>query len=119
MSARFVDRTVRYCSFCQGAASRPGVDTHEAHGCRGEDVPTIALGPSKISAAAQAEAARKQLAAWTVKAEAQRRGWLVRDYRSTRRAVRTWGVPTLITAGFSLWRLRLRARRKRAAAKTA
>ena len=54
-----------------------------------------------------------------LKSEAQRRGWLVRDYRSTRRAVRTWGVPTLITAGFSLWRLRLRTRRKRAAAKTA
>ena len=54
-----------------------------------------------------------------LKAEAQRRGWLVRDYRSARRAVRTWGVPTLVTAGFSLWRLRLRARRKHARAKNA
>ncbi|HZK32307.1 MAG TPA: HAD-IB family hydrolase [Corynebacterium sp.] len=51
-----------------------------------------------------------------LKAEAQRRGWAVRDYRNARRAVKTWGVPTLVTAGFSLWRLRLRARRKAARA---
>ncbi|MHA2787973.1 HAD family hydrolase [Corynebacterium sp. S7] len=37
-----------------------------------------------------------------LKAEAERRGWTVRDYRSMRRAVRTWGVPALVTAGFSL-----------------
>lgn len=38
--------------------------------------------------------------------EAIRRGWTVRDYRSLRRAVRTWGVPALATAAFSLggWR---------------
>ncbi|MEJ4100574.1 HAD-IB family hydrolase [Corynebacterium mastitidis] len=39
---------------------------------------------------------------------AQRRGWLVRDYRNVRKAVRTYGLPGLATAGFSLlgWRLR-------------
>lgn len=38
----------------------------------------------------------------TLKAEAQRRGWAVRDYRGVRRAVRTWGVPALATAAISL-----------------
>lgn len=34
------------------------------------------------------------------------RGWLIRDYRSVRRAIRTYGLPALITAAFSLggWR---------------
>nr|WP_033378205.1 HAD-IB family hydrolase [Corynebacterium lubricantis] len=48
-----------------------------------------------------------------LKAEAERRGWTVRDYRNMRRAVRTWGVPALVTAAFSLagWK-RLRKRSK-------
>ena len=39
--------------------------------------------------------------------EAVRRGWQVRDYRSVRRAVRTWGLPALATAAASLgsWRV--------------
>ncbi len=39
--------------------------------------------------------------------EAEQRGWTIRDYRSVRRAVRTWGLPALATAAFSLgsWRL--------------
>ncbi|AKE38246.1 HAD-superfamily subfamily IB hydrolase, TIGR01490 [Corynebacterium camporealensis] len=39
---------------------------------------------------------------------AQRRGWLIRDYRSIRKAVRTYGLPALATAAFSYggWRLR-------------
>ena len=34
------------------------------------------------------------------------RGWLVRDYRSVRRAIRTFGLPALATAAFSYggWR---------------
>lgn len=41
-----------------------------------------------------------------LKAEAKKRGWAIRDYRSVRRAVRTFGIPTLLTAAFSLtgWR---------------
>lgn len=39
---------------------------------------------------------------------AQNRGWEVRDYRNIRRAVRTWGVPSLATAGMTVagWRFR-------------
>ncbi|MBC3186712.1 HAD-IB family hydrolase [Corynebacterium sp. zg-331] len=39
---------------------------------------------------------------------AHRRGWLVRDYRNVRKAVRVYGLPGLATAGFSLlgWRLK-------------
>lgn len=38
---------------------------------------------------------------------AEDRGWLIRDYRSIRRAVRTYGLPTLATAALSYlsWRL--------------
>lgn len=32
---------------------------------------------------------------------AEARGWLIRDYRSVRKAVRTYGVPALVTALFS------------------
>ena len=37
---------------------------------------------------------------------ASERGWLVRDYRSVRRAIRTYGLPALATAAFSYggWR---------------
>lgn len=36
--------------------------------------------------------------------------WLIRDYRSVRRAVRAYGLPALLTAVFSLgsWRLILK-----------
>ena len=39
--------------------------------------------------------------------EAARRGWQVRDYRSVRRAIRTFGLPALFTAAASLgsWRV--------------
>ncbi|AKK07786.1 HAD-IB family hydrolase [Corynebacterium testudinoris] len=39
--------------------------------------------------------------------EAVKRGWQVRDYRNLRRAVRTFGLPALATAAFSLssWRV--------------
>lgn len=39
--------------------------------------------------------------------EAKRRGWAVRDYRSMRSALRSYGLPTLATAAFSFgsWRL--------------
>lgn len=33
---------------------------------------------------------------------AERRGWELHDYRSLRTAIRTWGLPTLITAAFSV-----------------
>ncbi|MGP6174795.1 HAD-IB family hydrolase [Corynebacterium sp. A21] len=38
---------------------------------------------------------------------AEERGWELRDYRSIRKAVRKWGVPTLATAAFSYssWRI--------------
>lgn len=49
-----------------------------------------------------------------LKAEAKRRGWAVRDYRSMRRAVRTWGVPALLAAAFSVSGLR-RLRHKKTA----
>ncbi len=41
-----------------------------------------------------------------LRGEAVNRGWAVRDYRSLRRAVRTWGLPALATAAFSVggWR---------------
>ncbi|APT88180.1 phosphoserine phosphatase [Corynebacterium frankenforstense DSM 45800] len=47
-------------------------------------------------------------------AEAHARGWQVRDYRSLRKAVRTYGLPSLFTAAFSIagWRLRRRWRRR-------
>ena len=37
---------------------------------------------------------------------AEKRGWIVRDYRSIRRAIRTYGLPALVTAAFSYggWR---------------
>ncbi len=37
---------------------------------------------------------------------AEERGWLIRDYRSLRKAIRTYGLPALITAAFSVggWR---------------
>ena len=37
---------------------------------------------------------------------AEERGWIVRDYRSIRRAIRTYGLPALVTAAFSYggWR---------------
>jgi len=37
---------------------------------------------------------------------ASEHGWLVRDYRSVRRAIRTYGLPALATAAFSYggWR---------------
>ncbi|GAB3944680.1 HAD-IB family hydrolase [Corynebacterium tapiri] len=38
----------------------------------------------------------------TLKAEAAKRGWVIRDYRNVRRAVRTYGVPALAAAGVSL-----------------
>ncbi|MDO4761099.1 MAG: HAD-IB family hydrolase [Corynebacterium sp.] len=38
--------------------------------------------------------------------EAQRRGWTIHDYRSVRKAVRTFGLPALITALFSWKALR-------------
>ncbi|WP_080793268.1 HAD-IB family hydrolase [Corynebacterium pacaense] len=40
--------------------------------------------------------------------EAARRGWEIRDFRNIRRAVRTFGIPALVTAAFSVtgWRLR-------------
>ncbi|WIM68013.1 HAD-IB family hydrolase [Corynebacterium breve] len=41
-----------------------------------------------------------------LKAEAIKRGWIVRDYRSMRRAVKTWGVPALVTAALSFWGLK-------------
>nr|WP_234034598.1 MULTISPECIES: HAD-IB family hydrolase [Corynebacterium] len=34
--------------------------------------------------------------------EAEKRGWEIRDYRSLRKAVRTFGVPALVGAGFSV-----------------
>jgi len=39
--------------------------------------------------------------------EAERRGWQIRDYRSVRRAVRTFGLPALLTTAVSVgsWRL--------------
>lgn len=42
---------------------------------------------------------------------AEDKGWLIRDYRSVRRAVRSYGLPTLATAAFSFagWRLSRRA----------
>lgn len=41
---------------------------------------------------------------------AEDEGWLIRDYRSVRRAIRTYGLPTLITAVFSFgsWRYLLK-----------
>ncbi|MGD7003105.1 HAD family hydrolase [Corynebacterium halotolerans] len=38
---------------------------------------------------------------------AEQKGWEIRDYRSIRKAVRKWGLPTLLTAAFSYssWRL--------------
>ncbi|AWB81158.1 HAD-IB family hydrolase [Corynebacterium yudongzhengii] len=48
-----------------------------------------------------------------LKKEALRRGWIVRDYRSVRRAVRTYGLPALATAGISLASLKLRRARRR------
>ncbi|MDP9852114.1 HAD superfamily hydrolase (TIGR01490 family) [Corynebacterium lowii] len=38
---------------------------------------------------------------------AQKRGWIVRDYRNVRKAIRTYGIPGLATAGFSFlgWKL--------------
>lgn len=48
-----------------------------------------------------------------LKTEAARRGWIVRDYRNVRRAVRTYGLPALAAAGFSLASLRVRSVRKR------
>ncbi|MCZ9309523.1 HAD family hydrolase [Corynebacterium uberis] len=43
-----------------------------------------------------------------LRAEAQRRGWQIRDYRNVRKAIRTFGLPGLVTAAFSLagWRWR-------------
>ena len=35
--------------------------------------------------------------------EAIRRGWDIRDYRSIRKAIRTFGLPALFTAAFG-WR---------------
>lgn len=32
---------------------------------------------------------------------AEERGWLIRDYRSVRKAIRTYGLPALVTAAFS------------------
>lgn len=45
--------------------------------------------------------------------EALKRGWEVRDFRSMRRAVRTFGLPALATAAFSVtgWRMRRRFRK--------
>ncbi len=45
-----------------------------------------------------------------LRAEALSRGWEVRDFRSLRKAVRTFGLPALATAAFSVtgWRLRRR-----------
>lgn len=42
--------------------------------------------------------------------EALKRGWVVRDFRSLRKAVRAFGVPALATAAFSVtgWRMRRR-----------
>lgn len=45
--------------------------------------------------------------------EAIRRGWLIRDYRNVRRAVRTYGLPALGAAAFSLASLRVRTARRR------
>ena len=38
---------------------------------------------------------------------AEENGWLIRDYRSVRKAVRTYGLPALATALFSYggWRM--------------
>lgn len=44
----------------------------------------------------------------TLKSEADKRGWIIRDYRSVRRAVRMWGLPALAAAAISLVGLRLR-----------
>ncbi|STC69544.1 HAD-IB family hydrolase [Corynebacterium pilosum] len=38
-----------------------------------------------------------------LKAESRKRGWIVRDYRSVRRAIRTWSIPALATAAASVW----------------
>lgn len=45
-----------------------------------------------------------------LRAEAQRRGWQILDYRSIRKAIRAYGLPSLLTAAGSLigWRLRRR-----------
>lgn len=45
-----------------------------------------------------------------LKAEAERRGWAVRDYRGMRRAIRTWGVPAVATAAISLAGVRIARR---------
>lgn len=44
---------------------------------------------------------------------AEDNGWLIRDYRNIRRAVRTYGLATLVTAAFSYgsWRVRARGRK--------
>ncbi len=38
-----------------------------------------------------------------LKKEAARRGWVVRDYRSMRRAIRKWGIPSLLAAAATYW----------------
>ncbi|MBZ8177629.1 HAD-IB family hydrolase [Corynebacterium poyangense] len=42
-----------------------------------------------------------------LKRTARQQGWAIHDYRSLRKAIRTWGLPALMTAGFSVggWRL--------------
>lgn len=48
-----------------------------------------------------------------LRTEALSRGWAVRDFRSLRKAVRTFGLPALATAAFSVtgWRMRRRFRK--------
>lgn len=49
---------------------------------------------------------------YKLRKEAVERGWEVRDFRSIRKAVRTFGLPALATAAFSVtgWRMRRRFR---------
>ncbi|WP_047260490.1 HAD family hydrolase [Corynebacterium uterequi] len=42
-----------------------------------------------------------------LRGEAMNRGWIIRDYRSVRRAVKTYGVPALAAAGVTLASMRV------------
>lgn len=41
-----------------------------------------------------------------LKSEAEKRNWIIRDYRNVRRAVRIWGIPALVAAALSVVGLR-------------